>query len=452
MVEMRFSGARACIVEPCDLTACDVLDQLRQRKLSAVELVGSCLARIEALEPTIMAWAFVDADGALERARRLDAQDPRGALHGLPIGVKDLIDTADMPTEYGCPEIFRGWRPIADAACVTLAKKAGAVILGKTITQAFGCGAPVNTANPLNPGHTSGGSSAGSAAAVAARMVPLALGSQSASSLIRPASYNGLVGLRPSMNVINGAGFKYFNGSFDTLGLLGRTVDDVELLWTSQLDVRFERGRLPARAPRVTMCRPPWLDRAEPSARAAIDVAQSRLGNAGADVSELTLPASYAGLVEAHERMQEFEAARSYAWEYHNHRDRLDPVVRGIIEAGLAVPFERYLEYTRFAQRARAEFPQVLGEADCIVTAAAPGEAPPGWRVLGNRFKAMGDTSQSRAWTLLHVPVVTIPCHRGPNGLPVGVQLIGAFGSDQPLLHVARWAERVLGDAPATAA
>src|SRR5262249_47267863 len=143
----------------------------------------------------------------------------------------------------------------------------------------------------------------------------------------------------------------------------------------------FERGRVPARAPRVAICRPSWLDRAEPSARAAIDVAQRTLDDAGAHVTELTLPQSYAGLVEAHERMQAFEAARSYAWEYEQHRDRLDPIVRGIIEAGLAVPFERYLELTRLAQRARWEFPEVLGEADCILTAAAPGEAPHGWRV-----------------------------------------------------------------------
>ncbi|TAK80669.1 MAG: amidase [Betaproteobacteria bacterium] len=427
--------------EPSDLSACDALELMRQRKLSAVELVRSCLARIEALEPTIIAWTFLDADGALRRAGRLDAKEPQGALHGLPIGVKDLIDTADMPTEYGCPEIFKGWRPIADAACVTVAKKADGIILGKTVTQAFGCGAVVKTANPLNPDHTAGGSSAGSAAAVAARMSPLALGSQSASSLIRPASYNGLIGMRPSMNLINGAGFKYFNGSFDTIGLVARTVDDVELMWTSQVGIRFERGTLPKRTPRFAICRPPWLDKAEPSAHAAIDAAERKLAGAGAEVRELVLPDSYRGLVEAHEKMQEFEAARSYAWEYENHRDALDPKVIAIIEAGLALPFEKYLEYTRLAQRARTEFPALLGNSDCILTAAAPGEAPKGWRALGERFTTMGDTTQSRAWTLLHLPVVSVPCHRGANGLPVGVQLIGPFGDDLHLLHVARWAE-----------
>jgi Asp-tRNA(Asn)/Glu-tRNA(Gln) amidotransferase A subunit family amidase len=351
-----------------------------------------------------------------------------------------------MPTEYGCPEIFKGWRPMVDAACVTVAKKAGAVILGKTVTQAFGCGAVVKTANPLNVDHTSGGSSAGSVAAVAARMAPLALGSQSASSLIRPASYNGLIGMRPSMNLINGAGFKYFNGSFDTIGLIARTVDDVELMWTSQVDIPFERGRLLKRMPRFAICRPPWLDNAEPSARAAIDAAERKLKAAGCEVRELVLPDGYRSLVEAHEKMQEFEAARSYAWEYENHRDALDPKVTAIIEAGLALPFEKYLEYTLFAQRARNEFPALLGNSDCIVTAAAPGEAPKGWRALGERFITMGDTTQSRAWTLLHLPVVSIPCHRGPNGLPVGVQLIGPFGADLHLLRAARWAESACRD------
>jgi Asp-tRNA(Asn)/Glu-tRNA(Gln) amidotransferase A subunit family amidase len=217
-------------------------------------------------------------------------------------------------------------------------------------------------------------------------------------------------------------------------------------MWTSQVDIPFERGQLLKRMPRFAICRPPWLDNAEPSARAAIDAAERKLKAAGCEVRELVLPDGYRSLVEAHEKMQEFEAARSYAWEYENHRDALDPKVTAIIEAGLALPFEKYLEYTLFAQRARNEFPALLGNSDCIVTAAAPGEAPKGWRALGERFITMGDTTQSRAWTLLHLPVVSIPCHRGPNGLPVGVQLIGPFGADLHLLRAARWAESACRD------
>jgi amidase len=432
------------MTQPYELTACDALEQIRRRALSIGELVESCLARIDALDESIGAWTWLDPDMARARARALETVAPAGMLHGIPIGIKDVIDTADMPTEYGTP-IFAGWRPRSDAGCVTTVRKEGGVILGKTVTQAFACGAPVRTANPLDLDRTSGGSSSGSVAAVAAKMVPVAIGTQSASSLIRPASYTGLVGMRPSMGLISVAGFKYFNGSFDTIGLLARCVDDVELLWASQLGVPFARGQRPKTMPRIAICRPPWLVKAEPSARAAIDKAERAFAAAGAPVRELTLPTEFAVLCEVHERMQEFEAARSYAWEYEHHRDYLDSSVRGIIERGLAFSFDAYLELVLKAQRARARLAEVMGDAECIVTAAAPGEAPLGFRALGEEFKSMGDTTQSRAWTLLHLPVVTVPCHRGPAGMPVGIQLIGRFGADLALLHIARWAEDVLG-------
>lgn len=441
------------MTEPYALTACDALDRLRAKTLSARELIDSCLARIDALEPSIGAWVWLEPDAARKRADALDAGGGArdGALWGLPIGVKDVIETADMPTCYGTP-IHAGWRPRADAGCVALARRAGAVVVGKTLTQAFACGAPVKTANPLDLDRTPGGSSSGSVAAVAAQMVPLAFGTQSASSLIRPASYCGLVGMRPSMGLISVAGFKYFNGSFDTIGLLGRSVDDVELQWTSQLGVPFARGRKPAAPLKIAICRPPWLAKAEPAAHAAIDKAERALAAAGATVTSLPLPADYAGLVEAHEAMQAFEAARSYAWEYEHHRDALDAQVRGLIERGLQLSFDAYLELVQRAGRARANFPAVIGDADCIVTAAAPGEAPFGHRKLGADFKSMGDTTQSRAWTLLHLPVVTVPCLRGPAGMPVGIQMLGRFGADLALLHMARWAADVLGELPTTAA
>jgi Asp-tRNA(Asn)/Glu-tRNA(Gln) amidotransferase A subunit family amidase len=436
--------------EPCELTACDALELMRARKLSAVELLASCLRRIDALEDKIGAWTYIDRDGAVASAKAIDDSGATGALRGIPIGVKDVIDTADMPTRYGSP-IFEGWRPRTDAACVAIAREEGAVIVGKTVTQAFACGTTVKTANPLNIMHTSGGSSSGSVAAVAAKMVPLAFGTQSASSLIRPASYTGLVGMRPSFGLLSVAGFKYFNGSFDTIGLLGRSVDDVELLWTSQLGAAFTRGTRPARALKIGICRPPWLDRASPAAHEAIDKAERVFAQAGATVSEIVLPESYAGLVEAHEKTQEFEAARSYAHEYRHNREQLDVRVRGILERGYQLPVETYIELLARAQAARAGFPSVIGDFDCIVTAAAPDEAPKGWHALGEKFEFMGDTSQSRAWTLLHVPQITVPCHRGPNGLPIGIQLITRYGADRALLHMARWAEDVLAEQPVRA-
>lgn len=430
--------------ELSDLSACDALELLRTRRISATELVRASLDRIAAMEPAIGAWTHLAPEQALETAARLDAGPPAGALHGIPLAVKDILDTSDMPTTYGSP-IYAGWCPRADAAAVTIARREGAVLLGKTVTTEFACGSIVRTGNGLDPDRTSGGSSAGSAAAVASRMVPVALGTQSASSTIRPASYNGLVGMRPSMGLISVAGFKYFNGSFDTIGLMARDVDDVELLWSSQLGARFQRGGLPVRPPRIAVCRPSWLDRADPVAHAAIDVAERALAAAGAEVVELDLPAEYDHLVRLHEEIQAFETSRSYAWEYANRRDMLDIRVRSIIERGMAVPFESYLDMMLEAQRARQSFGVVIGRADAVMTAAAPGEAPVGWRVLGDAFDDMGDTTQSRVWTLLHLPVVTLPALRGPHGMPVGIQVIGRFGADRALLHLARWAQGAIG-------
>jgi Asp-tRNA(Asn)/Glu-tRNA(Gln) amidotransferase A subunit family amidase len=435
------------MAEPFELTACDALEQMRAGKLSAVELLTSCLERIDALEEVIGAWTFLDRDGALARARAIDDRRITGALQGIPLAVKDVIDTADMPTSYGS-SIFAGWRPRTDAACVTIARQEGAVVVGKTVTQAFACGAVVKTGNPLNVKHTSGGSSSGSVAAVAAKMVPLAFGTQSASSLIRPASYTGLVGMRPSMGLISVSGVKYFNGSFDTIGLLGRSVDDVELLWASQLGAAFTRSTRPPRPLKIGVCRPPWLDQATPAAREAIDKAERAFALAGAELRDVVLPHSYADLIDMHWRIQDFEASRSYAHEYRHHKDQLDTRVLGIIERGYATPVETYLDLLAHAQAARDAFPSVIGTLDCLVTAAAPGEAPKGWHALGDKFEDMGDTNQSRAWTLLHVPQVTVPCHHGPAGLPVGIQLIARHGADRSLLHMARWAEDVLAETP----
>lgn len=431
--------------DPCDLNACDALALLRGKKLSATELLESCFSRIVRDEPIIGAWTYLDPALARSHATRLDQCGPEGALFGLPLGVKDLIDTADMPTEYGCPEIFKGWRPMADAACVSIAREANAIIAGKTVTQAFGCGLPVRTANPNNPQHTSGGSSAGSAAAVAAGMVPLAIGSQSASSVIRPASYNGIVGMRPSVPHVNCAGFKFFTGSFDTLGMLGRTVDDVSLLWHALVGREFEAGRVSRRAPRVAVCLPPWSNDIESAACDAVRHAAAALAKAGADVRELVLPAQFSTLADLHTRIQCYEASRSYAWEYQQHCDRLDTEVRALIEAGRQIAYDTYVDLDREAASARHAFPAVLGDADFVLSTAAPGEAPKGWHALKTAFQTMGNPSQSRAWTLLQVPAITVPYFRGPQGLPVGVQLIGRYGEDRMLLENAAWFEAFVG-------
>lgn len=423
---------------PSDLSAWDAAEAIEAERLCAEDLVRSCLDQIEELEPTIHAWAFLDPERALAQARRLDEGPHRGPLHGIPIGIKDVIDTADMPTAYGSAA-YRGWQPPWDAACVAILRRAGAVIMGKTVTTELACGGAADNANPWNPAHTAGGSSGGSCAAVAARMVPLAIGSQTAGSLIRPASYNGVVALKPTFGMISVAGFKYFNGLFDTIGLISRTVDDVALLWAALLDVTPQRSVPPGEAPRLGLCRTPWWERAEPATREALETAAERLAGHGATVIEIDLPPPFETLVEVHERIQAFEAARSYAYEYEHFGDLLDANTRALIEEGRLIPYPQYQELVAVAARARAAAPTLFQHVDLLVTPSAPGEAPKGHTELGNSFL-------SRPWTFLHLPCLNVPGLLGPQGLPIGVQLVAPFGADAELLDAAGWVESRIGE------
>ena len=413
-------------------------EQIASGALTSEALVRACLDRIEARDAHVHAWTFLDPDAAIAAARVCDRSPRRGPLHGIPIGIKDLIDTADMPTTYGS-RIYHGWRPKVDASAITLLKRAGSVMLGKTVTQAFGCGIPIEVNNGLNPDFTAGGSSSGSAAAVAARMVTLALGSQSASSLIRPCSYNGVVGMRPSFGIMSLAGFKYFNWSFDTLGLVARSIDDVALLWQVQTGVALEKIAA-SPTPRIGLCEGPWWTFAEPASRQALHDAAGILARNGADVIDFRLPSEFDDLHETHRLMQAFEAAHSYAWEYDNHRDLLDANVLDIIELGRKTTYPEYRTMLERAQAVRGRLSDLTRAVDAILTPSAPGEPPPSRRVAGEGF-IMGDPVMSRGWTLLHVPSVTVPHFVGPQGMPVGVQLIGAFGEDERLLSIAKWAE-----------
>jgi amidase len=413
-------------------------EKIASGKLTSEVLVRACLDRIEAREASVHAWTFIDPDAAIAAARACDRAPSRGPLHGIPVGIKDLIDTADMPTTYGS-RIYSGWRPKVDASAITLLKRAGAIMLGKTVTQAFGCGIPIEVNNGLNPDFTAGGSSSGSAAAVAARMVPLALGSQSASSLIRPCSYNGVVGMRPSFGTMSLAGFKYFNGSFDSLGLIARSVDDVALLWQVQVGVALEKIAA-SPPPRIGLCRSPWWKFAEPASRQAVEGAAEVFKQSGATVFDVELPPEFDDLHEAHRVIQAFEAAHAYAWEYDNHRDLLDTSVLGIIELGRRTTYPQYLALLRGAQAARARFEALMQGIDALVAPSAPGEPPASCRVAGEGF-VMGDPVMSRGWTLLHVPCITLPHFTGPKGMPVGIQVIGAFGEDEKLLSLAKWTE-----------
>src|SRR6266849_2656957 len=301
--------------DPLALSARDAARESAAGRLSATALVTACLERIAAREKVVGAWHHLDRDAALAAARRCDAVPPSGPLHGIPIAVKDLIDTSDMPTGYGSA-IYEGHRPAADAACVALARAAGAVVLGKTVTTEFACFTAGKTANPRNPAHTPGGSSSGSAAAVADGMAPLAFGTQTAGSVIRPAAYCGCIGYKPSFGLINRAGVKPLADSLDTIGVFARTVEDAAFF----AGVLSERPALrhlttPSEAPRFGLYRTPMWDEAEPATAAALDTARAELERAGAMVEELAIAAEHHGLGEAQNTIMGFEMVQALAHE-----------------------------------------------------------------------------------------------------------------------------------------
>jgi Asp-tRNA(Asn)/Glu-tRNA(Gln) amidotransferase A subunit family amidase len=402
-----------------------LLDRLERRELTAEDLVRSLLRRIEEREPVVQAWEHLDPEQALAHARRIDRQRDPPWLRGLPIGVKDLIDMADLPTEYGTP-IHRGHRPDRDAACIAALREGGAVILGKTVTTELASYSPGKTRNPRDPGRTPGGSSSGSAAAVADGMVPAALGSQTAGSVIRPASYCGVVGFKPTYGVLDLAGVHPLAPSLDTLGFFVETLEDAPIVFAA-LRSQSRPGALVPRKPRIGLCRTEQWKLAERTTQDAVAAAAAKL-EARDDVE---LPP---GLAEAQEIVMAVEAARALAPERAAGEERLSRKLRDLLEKGDRCPREQYDEAIARMRRARAGAADAFRDADVLITPAAPGEAPVG-------LLSTGDPAFSRIWTLLGVPCLSLPLLRGPAGLPLGLQLIGAPGKDLELLAAAAWVE-----------
>ena len=397
-------------------------------------LVSACLERIAKREPEVHAWAYVDPQRALAEARERDREAPRSPLHGVPVGIKDVIDTADMPTEYNSP-IYRGHRPKTDAACVALLRRAGCVILGKTATTEFANNHPAATRNPHNLQHTPGGSSSGSATAMADGMVPLALGTQTGGSVIRPAAYCGVAACKPSFGSINRAGLKFVSESLDTIGMFGRDIAGLILaqhVLTGRALPEQQSGK-----PRVGLCRTPrWRD-ADDATQTNLERAAQALAKAGARVSEVELPAGSQALFDRHAAVMGFESAHALAWEYTNFPGEISATLRPRLEAGWRVKREEYDEVRGIARDCRARLADMLRDHDFLLTPSAPGAAPAS-------LASTGDAVFNRAWTLLGVPCVTLPFGAAPNGLPLGVQLVGAFDADMRLLAWAQWAEKSL--------
>jgi Asp-tRNA(Asn)/Glu-tRNA(Gln) amidotransferase A subunit family amidase len=420
-------------VRPDQLSAADAARRIASGQLTSTALVSACLERIAARDGEVQAWASVDPEWALAQARKCDRDAPRSPLHGVPVGVKDVIDTAELPTECNSP-IYRGHRPRSDAACVAQLRRSGCVILGKTATAEFANNHPAQTRNPHNLAHTPGGSSSGSAAAVADGMVPLALGTQTGGSIIRPASYCGIIGFKPTFNSINRAGLKFVAETMDTIGFLARRAEDIALAFhvvTGRVlaDLKAVAGR----KPRIGLFRTPRWQEADAAARACVEGAAEKLARAGAVVSTLEAPRSFTALDEAQVRIMGYETARSLAWEHMSHPEKLSDSLRRRIEEGWALPRGAYDAARRAAQLGRSKMAESMQGIDFVLTPGVTGEAPA-------TLKWTGNSLFNRTWSLLGVPCVTVPHGVGATGMPLGVQLVGRCDEDMQLLGWAEWA------------
>jgi Asp-tRNA(Asn)/Glu-tRNA(Gln) amidotransferase A subunit family amidase len=418
------------------LSAVEAARLIAARELTSVALVEACLTRIAEREPQVHAWAYLDRDAALARAREIDRDGTRGLLAGVPVAVKDVIDTADLPTQYNSP-IYRGYQPRADAACVALARREGAIVLGKTVTTEFASRTPGPTRNPHNPAHTPGGSSSGTAAAVADFMVSFGFGTQTGGSVIRPAAYCGVVGYKPTYGTINCAGMKHLSESLDTIGVMGRTVADCALLVHAVSSRKLPDLSGDLRAPRIGLCRTSRAKEALPETHAALERAASALSARGAKVHDFALPEHFDKIYDDQNVIAGFEAARGLAWEMNTHSEELSDHMRKHIATYAKTPHAEYIEALRHARECREQFAAATADFDVLLTPSAPGYAPEGITSTGNALF-------NRNWTTLHVPCVTVPAPRSGNVLPLGLQLVGRRDEDEVVLLAAEWLRRVL--------
>jgi Asp-tRNA(Asn)/Glu-tRNA(Gln) amidotransferase A subunit family amidase len=418
-------------IEPALMTVAQAQQAIRRAELSPSELIESCLVRTQSCEQKVHAWAYLGDDKARMAARLRDAHDINGDLHGIPFGVKDIIDTLDMPTQFGSP-IYHDHCSHRDAACVALLKEAGGICLGKTVTTELAHFHPGKTRNPQATSHTPGGSSSGSAAAVAAGMVPFALGTQTTGSVLRPAAYCGVYGFKPSFGDINRSGVFECATSFDTLGWFTRGIEDIEIVRRALLRVPAQPLPVSSLASlRIGLFRGPDWDRAEASTQASIEDAVARLSTAGATITEVEPPAGFGAIAQHHRTIAGYEFARAISWERTERGMLLSPkLLLGRCEDGLQASYEAYAQAQAALQQQRLAFNAVMQEYDVLLTAVAPGEAWPG-------VQATGDPVFNTAWTALHLPALSAPVFSGPNGLPVGLQLVGGFRDDAALLSAA---------------
>jgi len=404
----------------------DLKRRIDTGELSAEAALSISLEAIDAQERTIGAFAC--------RAEHPHAQN-EGPLRGIAVGIKDIIDTCDLPTEMGSP-IYRGFRPRADAAVVMMLKQAGATIVGKTTTTAFAANDPTATLNPRNHAHTPGGSSSGSAAAVAAGMVPLALGTQTGGSVIRPASFCGVAAIKPSYRLLPTVGVKCFSWTLDTVGLFAAGVEDLALALSAMTN-RPEIARGTIAAPRIGVVAQDFAGAPDKDGAEALRMASRAAERAGASVRALALADIVAEAWRIQPDIQHFEAHQAFAWEYRANYDAMPPMLRARLDATKAITSAAYDEAQTIAVRARAALAETFAGVDALLTFSAPGAAPKG-------LASTGDPRFNRLWTLMGVPCVNVPAYVADGGLPVGVQVIAPFGADGTALAAARFVEEAL--------
>lgn len=423
---------------PERLTAVEGRRLLKSGALTSEAWVRACLARIREREEDVRAWAYVDWDRAIERARAADRSPSRKPLHGVPVGIKDIVDTNDMPTLWGEPEIFGDRRPTVDATLVARLREAGAIVVGKTAPSLHTIMLPGKTRNPHDLTRTPGASSSGSAAAVADFMVPLAVCSQTAGSILRPATYCGVVGFKPTKDLVVYDGTRPYSPALDTLGSMGRSVPDATLLIQGMTgDSSFDPDAIQEGPVTIGLYRTSYYDAADDYVRDLYESAVRRLVDAGCVVRDANMPREFDALSELQDVVMAYDLDKVFEEQIRDHREKMHPDLIAYCNKGKAVTKAQYQSALDHAERCRGMLPEAMAGFDVLLIPATLTEAPP--------ITTTGTSEFIRIWTFLHTPAITLPVGRSPHGLPIGVQLVGRLNDDRRFLASAARVDQILG-------
>ncbi|HWI15529.1 MAG TPA: amidase [Burkholderiales bacterium] len=429
------------------LTLTQIVEGLREGRYTCAEIMRAHLTRCAALEPAVQAWEHFDAERAIAAAESADARlrsgAPVRALEGVPVGIKDIIDVAGMPTRMGSP-IMADNVARTTAECVARLEAAGAIVLGKTVTTEFAYYTPGKTRNPWNAAHTPGGSSSGSAAAVACGMIAGALGTQTNGSVIRPAAFCGVVGYKPSFGAVPNHGTLDPWPSLDHTGVFARTVADAAQLAAVVTAGAIPPDISPLALPRFAAVRSPVWNLAEPAQEQSFARAIDSLRAAGATVDERELPAAFNEAHTATRTLMAYEARAHFGKLRDDRGDAMSAQLKALIDEGAGITEEKYRDALALQGRLKTQFAAYVAAFDAVITPPAPGEAP-------NTLEQTGSPAFCTIWSLLGVPAITVPVELGPGGMPLGLQITAAFGAERVALSAALWCERVFAFAPLTA-